>query len=207
MTKTKALFAVLACALAVTARPALAQLSSNGGPIDINSDKLEVIDSRNEALFIGRVDALQGDARLRADKLDVVFEHVAAKDNAAQPIGVSWGKVKTIIATGHVYYVTPKQVATADKAIYDVAKDQVTMLGNVVVTQGKNVIRGDKLILQISTGRAVFAPSAVKGKSGRVRAVFFPEDKTKSKDGGQPAEQDQGDHTAEGKTPAAKPDE
>ncbi len=200
MTKTKTAFPVLALALAALAHPALAQLSSNGGPIDINSDKLEVIDARNEAVFIGRVDALQGDARLRADKLDVVFEQGAPKDDSTQPLGGSWGNVKTITATGHVYYVTPRQIATADKAIYDVAKDQVTMLGHVVVTQGKNVVRGDKLILQISTGRAVFAPRAVKGKTGRVRAVFFPNEKPKE-EGGPASKGDQ----AAAKKPAAEP--
>lgn len=190
---------VLVALLTLMAAPARAQLSTNGGPIDINSDKLEVVDARNEALFIGRVDALQGDARLRADKLDVLFDKVETKAGESTPLGVSWGDVNTIIATGHVYYVTPKQIATANKAIYDVAKDQVTMLGNVVVTQGKNVIRGDKLVLQISTGRAVFAPNAVKGeKQGRVRAVFFPNDQSKSG-----KEKDQGENQDTVKKPAS----
>ncbi|MDQ7018152.1 MAG: LptA/OstA family protein [Robiginitomaculum sp.] len=173
--------AALALLASSTALPAVAQLSAKRGAIVINSDKLEVIDAKNEALFSGRVDAVQDDARLRADKLDVLFDKKAAKDDAANQPGAGWGDVKTIIATGNVYYVTPKQVAKAEKAVYDVAKDQVVMSGNVVVTQGKNVIRGDKLVLQISTGRAIFDTTKNNGTpSGRVRAAFFPAKKEKS---------------------------
>lgn len=162
--------------------PAYAQLSAKGGGILINSDKLEVFDARNEAVFTGRVDAVQDDARLRADKLDVLFEKAAADDSAGSQLGEGWGSAKTIIATGNVYYVTPKQVAKADKAVYDLDNDQVTMTGNVVVTQGKNVIRGDKLILKISTGRAVFDATNKNGAtSGRVRAAFFPAKKADAK--------------------------
>lgn len=181
MTKSAGKIMILAALCSISAAPALAQLSAKGGAIDIKSDKLEVYDAKNEAIFIGRVDAVQNDARLRADKLDVLSDKLVSKSGNTSSPGASWGAVHTIIATGNVYYVTPKQVAKADKAIYNVAKDQVTMLGDVVVTQGKNVIRGNKLVLQISSGRAVFVPGPKKpGKSGRVRAVFFPaQDDTK----------------------------
>ncbi len=185
---SKAIFKILALFVLVgaAASPALAQLSAKRGAISINSDKLEVIDARNEAIFTGRVDAVQDDSRLRADKLDVLFEKKTTDDNAGAEPGAGWGDVKTIIATGNVFYVTPKQVAKAEKAVYDVLKDQVTMSGNVVVTQGKNVIRGDKLILQISTGRAVFDARNTDGQSqGRVRAAFFPAKKETETTAGQ----------------------
>lgn len=178
--------AALALLASTAAFPAFAQLSAKGGAIIINSDKLEVIDAQNEALFTGRVDAVQDDARLRADKLDVLFDKKTAKGDAANQPGAGWGDVKTIIATGNVYYVTPKQIAKAEKAVYDVVKDQVVMSGNVIVTQGKNVIRGNKLVLQISTGRAVFNTIKTDGTpAGRVRAAFFPAKKEK------PASEDQ----------------
>jgi len=170
----------LAVLISAVALPAFAQLSAKGGAITINSDKLEVIDAQNEAIFTGRVDALQDDARLRADKLDVLFDKKVATDDAANQPGAAWGDVKTLIATGNVFYVTPKQVAKAEKAVYDVVKDQVVMSGNVVVTQGKNVIRGDMLVIKISTGRAVFDTTKVDGApAGRVRAAFFPAKKEK----------------------------
>ena len=166
MNKTLIRSFALIAVLFGAASPAFAQLSAKGGGIMIDSDKLEVFDARNEAIFTGRVDATQDDARLRADKLNVIFDKADSTDDAsvAQP-GASWGDVKNIVATGNVFYVTPKQVAKADKAVYDVIKDQVTMSGNVVVTQGKNVIRGDKLVVKISTGRALFDASATNGST------------------------------------------
>ncbi len=175
MTRTLYKMAAFAVLMGAMALPVHAQLSAERGAISIDSDKLEVFDDKNQAIFTGQVDAIQDDARLRADKLDVRFENTGTDANAGAQLGSSWGDVKTLIATGNVFYVTPKQVAKAEKAVYDVVKDQVIMTGNVVVTQGKNVIRGDKLILQISTGRAVFDATQSDGAtSGRVRAAFFP---------------------------------
>lgn len=175
LTRYLSVSAMLAVLLFATVHPALAQLSAKGGAVAIDSDGLELFDDRREAVFSGKVDAIQDDVRLRADELRVVYDKVIADANSNNPLGDGWGDMRTIIATGNVYYVTPKQVAKAEKAVYDVAKDQVTMTGNVVVTQEKNVIRGDRLVLAISTGRAIFdAPTTQNETSGRVRAVFFP---------------------------------
>jgi lipopolysaccharide export system protein LptA len=178
MNKVLIKMVVLSAFAAMAANPALAQLSNKGGGILINSDKLEAIDAKNQAIFTGSVDAVQDDARLRADKLDVLFEAPSGDGNDG-------GRdVKTIIATGNVYYVTPKQIAKSEKAVYDVANDEVVMTGNVVVTQGKNVIRGDRLVLKISSGRAVFDAKQQDSKNtGRVRAAFFPAKKKEDTDG------------------------
>ena len=64
--------------------------------------------------------------------------------------------------------VTQKdQVVTGETAVFDTRTNLVTMLGGVVLTQGKNVLRGDRLLVDMTTG-----VSRVESESGRVQGLF-----------------------------------
>ncbi len=153
---------------------AMAQLSSNGGPVDISADALEVVDAKNLAIYSGHVDVIQGDARLQANKIEVQFGK-AATDKNGGALSASWGRIRSITAIGDVFYTTPGEVARGDKAIYQLNSDTITMTGDVVVTQDGNVIRSNKLVINVSTGEAVFeAKDKGRRSSNRVRSVFFP---------------------------------
>ena len=111
----------------------------------------------------------------------------------AKPKGVgangqpACGPTDRIEADGHVYYVTPEQNARGDHAVYSQAADQIVLTGDVIVVQGKDVARGDRLTIQVST-REARLDSNVKGagKPGRVRGVFYPA-KADSTGGDKPA--------------------
>ena len=79
------------------------------------------------------------------------------------------------MADGNVFYVTPDQNARGDHAVYSQSRDEVVITGNVIVVQGNDVARGDKLTLSISTRDAKMESDATgPGKLGRVRGVFYP---------------------------------
>ena len=64
--------------------------------------------------------------------------------------------------------VTQKdQVVTGDTAVFDTKSNLITMLGGVVLTQGKNVLRGDRLLVDMTTG-----VSRVESDNGRVQGTF-----------------------------------
>ena len=64
--------------------------------------------------------------------------------------------------------VTQKdQVVTGETAVFDTKANLITMLGGVVLTQGKNVLRGDRLMVDMTTG-----VSRVESDSGRVQGLF-----------------------------------
>jgi lipopolysaccharide export system protein LptA len=52
----------------------------------------------------------------------------------------------------------------------------VTLTGNVMMTQGKNVLRGDKLIVDLTTG--VSRVESGKNGTGRVQGLFLPGSQT-----------------------------
>ncbi len=64
--------------------------------------------------------------------------------------------------------VTQKdQVVTGETAVFDTKANLITMLGGIVLTQGKNVLRGDRLMVDMTTG-----VSRVESDSGRVQGLF-----------------------------------
>lgn len=166
-----------------------AQIGRQGGPMDITSDRLEVVDAESRAVFSGNVDAAQGDTRLRADEIEVFFDR---SSNASASTTGGFGEVERVIATGDVFYVTPAEVARGDRALYQLATETITMTGNVVLTRGENVITGSCLIADLATGRSqVNAPGCTGSANGqtaattggRVRAVLVPTNSDESDEG------------------------
>ncbi|HWD68047.1 MAG TPA: LptA/OstA family protein [Caulobacteraceae bacterium] len=166
-------WAVMA-ALAVLASgdAALAQIETNSNaPIDITANEAEVVNSKCLAIWKGAAEALQGDSRLRANTI-TVYQAPKSKDAAGQQ---DCGATERVIADGNVYYVTPTQRAHGARAVYTAASDEIVMTGNVVVSQGKDVARGDKLIIKVSTKQFTMMSTATgAGSPNRVRGVFYP---------------------------------
>ncbi len=139
-------------------------------PIEVAADSLEVRQEEQVAVFEGNVDANQGELRLQANELQVHYQGGS---------GGTGGEITQLNATGNVHVSSPRETARGDWAIYDVLAEQVTMGGNVVLSQGANVIQGDRLTIDLTTGRSrieggVSATGSSSGDAGdgRVRGLF-----------------------------------
>ncbi len=126
-------------------------------PVDIESDKMEIIDKKNKAVFVGAVKAVRGDTTLNSDKLVVDF----IKEKNKQ------GKEKTVVtflyATGNVVIITKKQRITGQWARMNVRKNTAVVGGNVVVHQGATIVKGKKLNINLKTNRSEMTGGRVKG--------------------------------------------
>jgi lipopolysaccharide export system protein LptA len=162
-------------ATAALAGPAFAQNFEHdtGQPIEITADSLEVVQADRLATFAGNVDAVQGDVVLSADRLKVFYR--GSGDPAGDGAG---GSIRRIEALGNVVVTSPRETAAGDAGTYDVGASQITLEGGVVLTREENVIRGDRLELDLTTGvsRVVASTTASEGAppEQRVRAVFSP---------------------------------
>lgn len=191
------------------AAPAIPQTVSNafGGlsesstdPIDIESDVLVVHDKEKYATFKGNVKAVQGTTTLRARELNVHYvggDRLASggkteKGEAAPPTKVAEAqgsggaakdedsKITKIEAKGEVIITSDEdQTTTSDWALYDVLAQLVTVGGNVVLTQGQNVLKGDRLVIDLKTGESRFEHAGDAAAGGRIRALFMPKDAIK----------------------------
>jgi lipopolysaccharide export system protein LptA len=188
----------LAAAFMVTAAPALAQqaprqtaqapapaqrqsplgaLGSNNSkePIKIDADRLDVFERDGKAVFAGNVVAVQGDTTMRCSSLTVFYEQpkTQAGSRAAAPApaaGAQGDAIRKIDCKGPVTVVQKDQIATGDNAVFDRAANKVLLDGNVALSQGKNVTKGEKLVYDLNTGIA----NVETKPGGRVRALFVP---------------------------------
>jgi len=151
-------------ALLMVAGHAMAQLDPRA-PIDITADAQDVINSQCLSTWSGAVEALQGRTRLRAERVSLY----------SVKKGDTCGASDRMEAEGQVYFVTPERTVRADSAVYAFVSETITLTGNVIVVQGKSVVRGDRLVINTKTGQAQMS-SNTKGrnKPGRVRGVFYP---------------------------------
>ena len=60
------------------------------------------------------------------------------------------------------------QIVTGETAVFDTKTNLITMLGGVVLTQGGNVLRGDRLLVDMTTG-----VSRVESDSERCRDYSY----------------------------------
>jgi len=141
-------------------------------PIEITADSLEVMQNQQVATFLGNVDAVQGDLVLTSDQLRVHY-----RGGDGEP-GVAAGSIRRIEAMGNVFMSSPEETAQGEFGVYDVDGALLTLEGSVVLTRDENVVRGQRLEIDLTTGRSqMFAavPSTAGGTPGqRVKAVFVP---------------------------------
>ncbi len=175
MTASKVLAIALAgtCLAGAIGGAARAQIETHSNaPIDITADQAEVVQSKCMAVWRGSAEAAQDQSRLRADTITVFSRPKPAASDAQG----ACGGTERIEADGHVYYVTPDRNARGDHAVYTQATDQIVMTGDVIVVQGQDVARGDKLIIDVSAHQARMVSSVTgPGRPGRVRGVYFPD--------------------------------
>ena len=164
-------------AAAQQAQPAAGAATRAGGdePIEITSDKLVLEQNQRIATFTGNVDAIQGDTTLRTDLLRVFY----TSEEERQATG-STQTVRLLEAEGNVLIIQPGETAEGKTGSYDLAAGKMVLLGDVVLTRGKNVVKGDRLDVDRNTGVSVVTVdkgAGTPGRSQRVRALFVPEPK------------------------------
>jgi lipopolysaccharide export system protein LptA len=179
-------------------------------PVKIDAAQLEVRDKDKVATFSGGVKVVQGDTTMRAKTLAVFYDGEGSTANAltaAKPGPSGQQRIKRLEAKGGVKVCQDEQVATGETGVFDMQANTVTLLGNVVLSKGMNVLKGEKLTVNLGNGEAKIEG----GKGGGVSALLLPasiEEEKKSADRAQKqksAEQSQNQKSAEQtqKQPAA----
>lgn len=138
-------------------------------PIEIEADQLDIFDKKKIAIFKGSVIATQGETTLQTSALTI--HYAGGGSGTAQSI-------TRLEANGGVTVSQKDQKAIGDRAFVDMTKEEITLAGDVVLTQGGNVLRGSKLFIDMKTGAARLASSATqtsgKPSNGRVQGLFIP---------------------------------
>ncbi len=147
--------------------PAAAQQTSalkghnTDAPIDFDAARIEVMDKTNQALLTGNVKIRQAEMTLDADSVKIFYLRPTTGDP----------QVKRLDAQGNVVLTSPTEKARGRYGIYDVTTKQVTLIGDVVLDRGQSVLRGQRLAIDLDTGRATLDGAGAGGKAGTPSAT------------------------------------
>jgi lipopolysaccharide export system protein LptA len=130
-------------------------------PIKIEADRLEVRDPDKLAIYSGNVQVRQGDSLLKAPELRVFYTGEPTES------GAPGSQVSRIEAGPAVTVTSGDQSATGSSMVLDMGQEVITMSGNVVLTQGPNVVRGERLIVNLQTKQG-------RMEGGRVQTLITP---------------------------------
>ncbi|WP_417601600.1 LptA/OstA family protein [Pararhodobacter oceanensis] len=157
------LMAVLAAALMVSL-PAQAQdvqirfgssLRLEESALEVTADSLEVDQTTGATVFTGNVLAAQGDMRISANLLQLVYEAGATEGSR---------RIGTLTATGDVAMVTSEEAVEAERAVYSMRAQTLEMTGDVMLVQGPNLLSGERFIADLRNGTGRM--------TGRVRTII-----------------------------------
>ena len=134
-------------------------------PVDVAADRIEVQDRADRAIFSGNVEVRQGGLQLSTARLTVAY---------ASEGGI---EIERLEASGGVLLRSPSETARSQFAIYDLDRRLVTMIGGVTLVRGQSRVQGGRLVLDLTTGRAVLdggVPGApgTSDTGGRVTGRF-----------------------------------
>ena len=136
---------------------------SSKEPISIEADNLEVLDGEARAIFEGNVNVRQGGSLIVTGRLVVHYlKGGGGGQNDIERLDLSGGLVVT----------SDDNTISAEEGTYMVTTEDITLTGDVVVSQGESIAKGCTLIANMKTNRARL--QACPGQKGRVRSVFKP---------------------------------
>lgn len=124
-------------------------------PVDVTADNLSISQTDGTALYTGNVVVGQGDMRLSAPRVLVVFDEAGSQ-------------ISRLEASGGVTLATGVEAAQAEEAQYNLLDGTVVMTGDVLLTQGANALSAQKMTVSLSDGTALM--------SGRVRTILSQPD-------------------------------
>lgn len=124
-------------------------------PIDVTSERLDVDENANTALFTGDVVAVQDTMTLYAPWVKVFYK----EDQSG---------ISHLIAKDGVTLIQGDEAAEGEEATYDLEKEVIVMTGDVLVTQRLSAIAADKMTVQLDDGTALM--------KGRVKTLLRTND-------------------------------
>jgi lipopolysaccharide export system protein LptA len=170
MANRRTQFILLACAATLLGARVSAFQSGATETLSVNADHIEIQDKTQRALFQGKVQARQGAMTVTSDRAEVLYSSSIVDAGGAPP------EISQIRASGNVVVTRPDENASGSYAIYDLNKRTITMIGNVVLHRGANVVRGGRLLINLNNNAASLDGGGSKvgttKSGGRVTGIF-----------------------------------
>ena len=130
--------------------------------IDVTAERIEAQDRADRAIFSGKVKVRQGELTLDTERLTVAYTTTGGLD------------IKRLDASGGVVVRSPTETAKGNFGIYDTDRKLITLIGAVQLNRGGSQINGQRLTIDLNSGRAVVdgGQAGIGQSGGRVTGRF-----------------------------------
>ena len=164
MRSTNKIIELLLATVLLATIPAIASAleSDVDEPIEVEANSVEIVEESGKSIYKGNVVLIQGSIRIDADKVTVI-QHETKSDQ--------------IKAVGRPVRITQKSnggkkpiKGRSSRMEYDVDSDMLYLVGNAVLTQGKDTFKSDRIAYDRKKSLIKGGTSA-KGKQ-RVRVTI-----------------------------------
>jgi lipopolysaccharide export system protein LptA len=132
------------------------QAQDAGGTVDISANEMEIMETDKKTIFRGNVVAKRPSDTTACDEMVVDYIDVKQTDGSMN------SEADKINCKTNVVITTATQRITGNVALFFLRTDKLEVTGNVVVKQGKNIIRGPKMFVDLKTKRTKIV-GGVKG--------------------------------------------
>ena len=139
----------------------------SNAPVHFDAGHLELQDKQQRALLTGGVVITQGDLRL-----------TSARGVVAYTSGGGGATIQRFDASGDVVITRGNESARGDVGVYDVQQHIITLIGNVELHRGGDVLHGARLVYDLDgglarvDGRGLGGPDGATTGPGRVSGTF-----------------------------------
>lgn len=135
----------------------------SNAPIDVSADRMEVQDRADRAVMAGNVHVKQQELTLDTARLTIAYTN-----------GADGLKMQRLDAAGGVVVKSPTETARGAFGVYDLNRKLITLVGGVSLIRQQSQINGSRLVIDLTTGRAVVDGGApgLGGSGGRVTGHF-----------------------------------
>lgn len=143
-------------------------------PIHIEADRMISQEDQNSVLFIGNVDAKQGNVTIRSQEMTVYYTPKEGSEGKT-----SSNQVKRLICKKEVEVVQDDWLGTGDRMDYFARERKVILTGNAKAWQGQNMVEGKTITYYLDEKRSIVEQDQEK-TGGRVKAVLHPDSDKKN---------------------------
>jgi len=133
-------------------------------PINIEANSLEILENENKAIFSGQVRIVQDKISLTADLVHIIYKYEEANKKTS---------IESIECSNNVLIQIDDQIASGNKAFYDLLTKKITLSGNILFSKGNNAIKGETALVDLNS-RKIKIISSETNKDGKVRAILTP---------------------------------
>ncbi|MGE4321975.1 MAG: LptA/OstA family protein [Sphingobium sp.] len=137
----------------------------SNAPVNFTADRIEVQDRADRVVVSGNVEVVQAGLTLNAARMTVAYRQNARGGTSGGDM-TGGIEIDRIDASGNVVVTRGNEVARGNVGIYDLNRRLITMLGNVSLTQGANRLTGGRLVIDLTSGRSTVDGRASGGAPG-----------------------------------------